>query len=393
MSRFSVGVTPSMVLPLLVVLASCRSASVSSTNVARQALQRDEMRLAAAPAPPGMNDAQPAPKEFSLIPVYFATRRSVDRGNAEPERYYGVGDDTLKYGVASVTIPVRRRPGEDDGRGLCRYLPGSLKCTKTPANSVLVNEVDPVSSDVWLARLATAVDSGGVPADVLVYVHGFNNGFADAMHRAAQVSFDAGFNGVTVTFDWASRNALGSYMVDEATAERSVPDFKQFLRRVADSTHARRIAVIAHSMGTRLVSYALRDMTFANRTPGLAQIVFAASDIDSATFVQQYAAPVAQRARLVTLYASSKDKAIAASKTIVHGAPRVGSGPPSVILSNPIDYVDASAVDTDLIGHGYFAENMQLINDLFLVLRHGLPAQDRNLEPIPIAGGTYYRLR
>ncbi len=53
----------------------------------------------------------------------------------------------------------------------------------------------------------------------------------------------------------------------------------------------------------------------------------------------------------------------------------------------------ASAIDTDLLGHGYFAENKELIDDIFLILRHGFPAPDRNLTRIPDGVLFYYRLR
>jgi esterase/lipase superfamily enzyme len=257
----------------------------------------------------------------------------------------------------------------------------------------MITALVPTGSGDGRARLASAVDSGGVRADVLIFVHGFNNSFSDAVHRAAQVAYDAGFAGVVATFDWASRHALAKYTIDQETAERSVPDFEQFLQRIADSTHARRIAIVAHSMGTRLVSYALRDMAGRGQTKKLYQVVFAASDIDSAIFVRQFARPLAGSTELLTLYASSKDVAITTSKNLVHDAPRVGSGPPSVVLVPGVDYVDASTMDTDLIGHGYFAENKQLIDDIFLVLKYGMRANMRNLAVQRAGDGVFYRLK
>lgn len=380
-------------------LGACASAAggaqgVTTSAAMLAAMHADEARLAAAPPPPSAAAAPPPADEYVLVPVYYASTRSVVGRQTAPESYYGVTEDSVKYGVAYVSIPARRRPGQDDGRGFCRYLPGTLKCTRTPANNVMITTLELTSAGGWQTRLGTAVDSGGSPADVLIFVHGFNNSFSDAVHRAAQVAYDAGFKGVTATFDWASRSALAKYTVDQETAERSVPDFEQFLQRVADSTHARRVAIVAHSMGTRLVSYALRDLAASRQTPRkLHQIVFAASDIDSAIFVRQYARPVANSAELLTLYASSRDVAITTSKNLVHDAPRVGSGPPSVVLVPGVDYVDASTMDTDLIGHGYFAENKQLIDDIFLVLKYGMHASMRNLAPQRVADGVFYQLR
>jgi esterase/lipase superfamily enzyme len=256
-----------------------------------------------------------------------------------------------------------------------------------------VGDITPLGADEWLARLGQRIDATGAPADVLIFVHGFNNDNADVFHRAAQLAYDAGFNGAVLTYDWASRGELAAYTADEATAERSAPDFERFLRRVADSTHARRIAIVAHSMGTRLVSYALRDLGSAASAYRIDQVILAAADIDSATFVDQLASPLTRNSHHVTLYASTRDRALKASADLVHRAPRVGGGPPSLIIRDGADYVDASSIDTDLIGHGYFAENKELLDDIFLILRHGFPAEERNLRRLAATAGVYYQLR
>jgi esterase/lipase superfamily enzyme len=370
------------------------SATAATTTLdQRAALQRDIVRLGAMDPLPSIGDTVAAPLDYVGIPVFLATRRKPVGRIDEPEGYYGGADDTLQYGVATVTIPARRRPGTADGRGWCRFRPGPLACAKTSSNSVLVGSLTRQSESEWLAQLSQKIDALTVPADVLLFVHGYNNGSADVLHRAAQLAYDAGFNGPVLAYDWASRGETALYTADEATAERSVPDFERVLRRVADSTHAQHIVIVAHSMGTRLVSYALRDLGTSAADLRIDQVIFAAADIDSATFVQQLALPVTKNSQLVTLYASSRDRALKASADIVHHAPRVGSGPPSLIIGNGVDYVDASAMDTDLIGHGYFSENKELLDDIFLILRHRMPAADRNLRRLQASTGVYYQLR
>ena len=355
------------------------------------ALSLDIQRLAAAPAPASIDAATTTAASWTEYTVFYATRRNVT-GAADPETYYGGLDDPLKFGAAIVTIPDHQRPGVEDARGFCRFLPGALGCRRGPSNSVLVDTIEPASTSGWLKQIGATM---GTPdtIDALVYVHGYNNTFAETAKRAAELAYDIGFSGIVLTYDWASRGSLGDYTVDQETAERSAPDFRRFLKAVADSTRARRIAIVAHSMGTRLVSYALRDLGDTLTRLRLGPIVFAASDVDSAIFRDQLAPAVARAGRPVTLYASSRDKALRASADIVHGAPRVGSGPPSLMLYPGIDYIDASVVDTDMLGHGYFAENKQLLDDLFLIVRHGFGAADRNLTGVTAGGNTYYRFR
>jgi esterase/lipase superfamily enzyme len=41
------------------------------------------------------------------------------------------------------------------------------------------------------------------------------------------------------------------------------------------------------------------------------------------------------------------------------------------------DTVDATTVDTSLIGHSYFADNRSVLADLFSLIRYDLPPQSR----------------
>jgi hypothetical protein len=55
-----------------------------------------------------------------------------------------------------------------------------------------------------------------------------------------------------------------------------------------------------------------------------------------------------------------------------------------------LDTVDASGVDTSLLGHSYFAN--QLVEDLFALLRNGLSPAERRLDPREKEGLPYWVL-
>jgi hypothetical protein len=65
----------------------------------------------------------------------------------------------------------------------------------------------------------------------------------------------------------------------------------------------------------------------------------------------------------------------------------------SFIMLDSVDYIDASGVDTDLIGHGYVAENEKLLQDLYYLMRYRFPARMRYLAPVPYPPSEYYRFR
>jgi esterase/lipase superfamily enzyme len=344
--------------------------------------------------PPSIN-ALVWPTDSVTIPVFYAStrRRDVKSDNAEEFYMNEPEPGQLHYGVGYVGIPAGDRVGNTDGRGWCRYL-GPFRCRRSIRNGVTVIALDTLTEEAWVESLSSVV-GGSNKCELLLLVHGFNTDFSGALRSAAQFSYDVGFRGVTAVFDWSSVHNIARYVVDQEEAERSLTLLKRFLDKLLLTTPSENVCILAHSMGTRLVAYALRD--FANEHPRrrFGQVILAASDIDSSVFVNELAPKITTAAVNVTAYASKEDKALKLSSSyLVHAGRRVGSGPPSVVIHDGMDYVDASNVDTDLIGHGYYEENKLVIDDLFYILRHGLPASERWLAPVVLDGArVYFRFR
>jgi esterase/lipase superfamily enzyme len=78
----------------------------------------------------------------------------------------------------------------------------------------------------------------------------------------------------------------------------------------------------------------------------------------------------------VTLYASSRDKALALSKEL-HGGWRAGDSGDHIVVVPPIDTIDVSNVDTSFEGHVYFGNNASVISDLFYLIRDGKRPSER----------------
>lgn len=378
-------------LPLLGGCVAAMNVQQSAMSGAAMALSADMARLEQI-QPTSLLDTVTQQASWVEVPVFYGTRRN--RLAAGHDQYYGEVDAyRVEYGSIVVSFPEGFRPGRDDTRGLCRFLPSTLGgCRKNQSNSVTILPPEFLDSDIWLSTIRRLVDTVGT--DALLYVHGYNNSFRDAVERTAKLAYGIGFPGVAVTFDWPSLNAVPTYSADQTAAMRSLPDFKRFVARLSDSAGIRRIAIVSHSMGTSLVSNALRDLRTERPDLRFGPVILAAADIDSAVFMNQLAAPLANAGYPITVYASTKDRVLQLSGGVVNAGRRVGSGPPSVILHRGIDYVDASNVDTDLLGHGYFVENKALVDDVFLAITHRFRAEFRNLVPVSVPPfGTYFRIR
>lgn len=165
-----------------------------------------------------------------------------------------------------------------------------------------------------------------------------------------------------------------------------------FLHQLASSSGALRIHVIAHSMGNRALVKILDSCPSAIGQPLFNQIVLTAPDIDSGEFLQ-LASRIRPSAQRITLYASSNDKAIEASRK-VHTYPRAGESGDDIVVVTGLDTVDASSVDTSLTGHSYYAEERTVLSDMYYLLKDGTPPNDRHgLDPRVCPKGQYWAFR
>jgi esterase/lipase superfamily enzyme len=216
--------------------------------------------------------------------------------------------------------------------------------------------------------------------------------FENAARRTAQMAYDLKFPGAPVFYSWPSKGGLFKYTVDETNVAWTVPHLKQFLLDVAQKSDATAVNLIAHSMGSRAMSAALRELTFelSDEAALFHQVVLAAPDIDAEVFRRDIAPAITQTARRVTLYASSNDQALQASKQ-VHGYPRAGDSGEDLVVIPGIDTIDVSAVDTSLVGHSYYGASDSILADIHHVFREALPADQRQwLRPALRGGLTYW---
>ena len=167
------------------------------------------------------------------------------------------------------------------------------------------------------------------------------------------------------------------YTHDVNNAEASVAHLKAFLKDVAARSGAESITIIAHSMGSRTLTTALKEVGLEMRAgdgPVVKEIILAAPDIDQDVFLNVVEA-VRRTAERVTLYASSRDKALQVSMAL-NGFPRLGDATNGVVVFNGGDSIDASVVGDNILAHSYFAET-SVLADLHALIVHGFPPDKR----------------
>ena len=142
-------------------------------------------------------------------------------------------------------------------------------------------------------------------------------------------------------------------------------------------------------MGTRVLTTALKELAASPAAAPVQydQIVLAAPDIDAAVFKRQIAPRIVTAAERISIYSSSKDWALVASKK-AHRYKRLGEGGENLTTFpewRQIEVLDATNVDESLLGHSYYGDSPTILRDVRGVLA-GLGAAARGLK----AQANYY---
>ena len=211
---------------------------------------------------------------------------------------------------------------------------------------------------------AVSTDIAGGDGRVLVFVHGYNNGFDDGVFRLTQIVQDTDYPGTPVLFSWASAGKTTGYIYDKESANAARDDLEATLRLLA-KTKAKSIDIIAHSMGNWVAMEALRQLAITgdrDLSGKLGYVVLASPDIDVDVFKKQmmrYGKPD----RPFTVLLSADDRALQLSSFISGAKPRVGDyGNASDLAQFGVTVVDLTKTTSgDRLNHAKFADNPLLV--------------------------------
>ena len=296
---------------------------------------------------------------------------------------------TLARGVCEVTVPDKHQKGAVERPSLLRF-----EIREDQREHIVLTSATELSDDEFSKRLKGTV-SRAPERDLLVFIHGYNVDFESAVQRTAQIAVDLPFEGVPICYSWPSQGTLIGYSVDETNAAWTGTHLEEFLLELANESGADSINVIAHSMGNRPMTTAMQQIRWqwdSELDPPFDRIVLAAPDVDADRFRRDLAPSLLEVANQVTLYASSDDQALVASKQ-VHGYPRAGESGAHIVVVPGIETIDVSGIDLSLLGHSYYGDNASMLRDLYEVVRARLPAPRRaQLIPCGEAPMTYWQL-
>jgi esterase/lipase superfamily enzyme len=215
---------------------------------------------------------------------------------------------------------------------------------------------------------------------VLIFVHGFNTRYDEAVFRFAQLVHDSGTDFAPVLFSWPSRGSVWAYAYDRESSVWSRDALEEILRTAASDPNVGEVTVLAHSMGGWLAVEALRQLAIRDHgvPKKIANLILASPDLDVDVFRRQIAS--IGRTPRVTLFTSRDDRALDVSKRLAGGVDRLGAIDPStepyrtVLEKAGVTVLDLTALRTgDNLNHGKFAESPEVVKLLGKRLIAGQP--------------------
>ena len=228
---------------------------------------------------------------------------------------------------------------------------------------------------------------------IVVFVHGYNYGFERHCKAAAELQRTLDGKAVVLMFSWPSNGRPTDYIPDQADVEWSVPLLSSVLADIGDRLGPQHIQVLAHSLGSRGVIFALERLRAERAArPLIGQLVLMAPDFDAQTFVERLPELV-PLTTCITLYASSNDTPLKASRQL-HGSPRLGEAGEFLTVAQGMQTVDVSPIGRyQVLGHEYFRFHPKAAADLAALLGDGRSAPQRTgLQPRRLNGLVYWEM-
>jgi esterase/lipase superfamily enzyme len=344
----------------------------------------------------------PETRRTSAVPIFYATNRQFT-GPPDDRTYCNDVGSSLRLGVSTVRVGDKATTWDD----IARVSAGQDKnLTFTLVNSS--EYADPAAFyNAINQQLAMTPNH-----EVNIYVHGFFTRFNVAVELLGKMFHCSARRGVMVCFSWPARQNLFVYGGDVERGRASAHYLADLIEQIAANTKAENINVLAYSAGAPCATDALLELRkrHQDQTPEqlaktlrIGNIIYASSDIDTATFAREQIVQLKQFARDIVIYISSND-AVLGMASIMYGASRVGH--PDVtrftkeeqeaVAKDPqIQVIDVTDVPGPqgfggFGGHYYWYSNDWVMTDVLVDFRWQISPDKRGLYHKPGMSRWYF---
>lgn len=161
--------------------------------------------------------------------------------------------------------------------------------------------------------------------EAVVFVHGFNVTFSEALYSFTQITHDFNIQGAPVLFSWPSAGRISGYIYDRDSVAIARDKLQVVLEAVVKSD-AEGVILVAHSMGGFLAMETMRQMAIEGDRAfrrKLGGVILLSPDIDLEVFKSQVAR-IGDLPQPFIMFTSDHDRALWASALLAQDGARLG---------------------------------------------------------------------
>lgn len=236
----------------------------------------------------------------------------------EQDGQFGSGrSEKVNFARFDVSVPPNRELGE------INWPPRRGKADPTK-HFVTTDEIVYQTGGAFRAALHQELAAEG--GEAVIFVHGYNNNFSEGVYRIAQFAHDLKISGAIVHYAWPSAAEPLGYVYDRDSALFSRDGLEQLIDEVA-AAGAKKIILVAHSMGSSLAVEALRQAAIRGDHKNLGLIggvILISPDIDIDVF-KQNARAIGRLPQPFVIFSSDRDRFLRVSALMTGQTERLGS--------------------------------------------------------------------
>lgn len=326
-------------------------------------------------------DVTPATKKVKILVATTRERGSPD----DPDAFTAKRAKQLNYAAVTVSIPTQHKVGEiewPDGK------------TADPEKHFVTTERSFLDASQFQDQIRLRARQGGEEANsVLVFIHGYNTLYEEAVYWMAQIVHDSGYSGTAVLFAWPSMGKAPLYLADREASTYSRDHLERALLQIASIPEVHEINILAHSMGNWVGVETLRQAKMNGHGDfhgKLGDVILASPDLDVSVFGSQLEI-IGRLPRPITILTAGDDKALALSTKLAGGVDRVGrvTADDARAIAAAQEYnlqvIDLTAVDDgDGNHHSKYSHSAPVIAAIGKRLKKG----DEGPQPVGVAAAV-----
>jgi esterase/lipase superfamily enzyme len=301
----------------------------------------------------------------TVAPIFVATTRALSQSPFDFSRERSAKVRMAQY---DISVPPTHQQGKVEWP----------KGTPDMSEDMVTLNVHPIESRREFIKSANKYKKHGEEA--VVFIHGYNNTFAEGLYRFAQVATDVDVKGPKYHYSWPSAGDARGYIYDRDSVLFARDGLEQLLNDVA-STNTDGIFIVAHSIGAALLVETLRQMSIAGKgslNGKLRGIIMISPDIDVDVFTESLKR-IQPRPNPLLIFVSKNDLALKFSSFLTGNQNRLGLIENlDALKGTNVEIIDVSAFDD---GDGFLNHSVAITSPTVLNLLRNREIMETILDP------------